>query len=213
MRHLLLGGLLAALVVAALGLWLQGRERPGFAPVPAHVALPEPDAAPRDAAAVAAPPPSEAVEPAPAPAAAELAPSPPRLDVRPGAKRLAPVQSRVSAAPPEDPYPSLDQLLQLPAPAPAGPQSIDWAGERETQPAPGDPRGPRRLRLDYSRENLVEGVPMQPERRRTDVGVSVRVDESDRLRVRGGVRVEQRERSEEEREADETPTVGVEVRF
>ena len=54
---------------------------------------------------------------------------------------------------------------------------------------------------------------MQPERRRTDVGVSVRVDEADRLRVRGGVRVNEREPTETEREADTTPELGVEVRF
>jgi len=140
--------------------------------------------------------------------------------VRPGAKRVAPAERPVSALPPADPVPSLDQLLQLPPAEPAAPQSFEWAGAREgpapgerEDPAPGEHRRERRIRVDYSREDLTEGVPMQAERRRTDVGVSVSVDESDRLRVRGGVRVDEREKSEEEREADRTPTVGVEVRF
>lgn len=201
MRHLWLGGLLAALAVAGLGLWLRGRE--GARPEPAA-------AAPELPAALEAP----SAAPPPAPVAAE---PPPGLEVAPGAKRLAPAKPPVSAQPAssrEHPYPSLDQLLQLPPPAPSGPQSVEWAGEREAVEAGGS-QAParRRVRLDYSRENLTEDVPMQPERRRTDVGVSVRVDESDRLRVRGGVRVEEREQTEEEREAERTPTVGVEVRF
>jgi hypothetical protein len=208
MRHLLLGGLLAALVVAGLGVWLHGREgaRPPGADAPAE-----------ETEATAAPP-AAGAEPPDVPSAAVAAEPGPGLDVAPGAKRVAPARPPVSAAPPpapEDPYPSFDRLLELPPPAPAGPQSVEWAGQRGPAAA-GESRDParRRVRLDYSRKSLTEGVPMQPERRRTDVGVSVRVDESDRLRVRGGVRVEEREEAgEEEREADRTPTVGVEVRF
>jgi len=202
MRGLLLGGLLATLAVAALGLWLRGGERP--APALPPVSLPHPAASAPESA-------PEAVAAAPGPAA--TAPAPPHgLEVRPGAKRVAPAERPVSALPPADPVPSLDQLLQLPPAEPAAPQSFEWAGERE-EPAPGERRRERRVRVDYSREDLAEGVPMQAGRRRTDVGVSVSVDESDRLRVRGGVRVDEREKSEDEREADRTPTVGVEVRF
>jgi hypothetical protein len=202
MRHVWLGGLLAALAVAGLGLWLHGRE-----------------GAPSQSAAAAAPLPlaTDATLAAPRPAAAAEPGA--GLEVVPGAKRVAPVHPPVSAAPParpppETPYPSLDQLLQLPAPLPSGPQSVEWAGEREAVES-GASQAParRRVRVEYSRENLTADVPMQPERRRTDVGVSVRVDDSDRLRVRGGLRVEEREETDEEREADRTPTVGVEVRF
>jgi hypothetical protein len=202
MRQLWLGGLLAALAVAGLGGWLHGRER----------ARPQ-----SGAAAPQLPVATDATPAAPRPAAAAEPEA--GLEVAPGAKRVAPAKPPLSAAPPpqpppEDPYPSLDQLLQLPAPAPSGPQSVEWAGEREAVESGGS-QAParRRVRVEYSRENLTEDVPMQPERRRTDVGVSVRVDETDRLRVRGGVRVEEREETDEEREADRTPTVGVEVRF
>jgi hypothetical protein len=197
MRQLLLGGALAALVVAGLGLWLAGRAD---APPPAVAATAGERPAPRTEPAAAAPPPG------------------PGLEVAPGAKRVAPAQPRVSAAPapaPESPFPALDRLLQLPpAELPEGPQSVGWAGERAPAEPPPKASAPRRLRLDWARENLTQGVPNQPERRRTDVGVSVRVDEADRLRLRGGVRVEEREPSgEEEREEKRTPTVGVEVRF
>jgi hypothetical protein len=206
MRQLLLGGLLAVLVVAGLGRWLH--ERAGEAPPPAAEATADavPAAAPA-AAATAAPAAAAVVEPGPG------------LDVAPGAKRVAPAKPRASAAPPpapEDLWPSLDQLLRLPpGGAPEGPQSFEWAEERgpAAEAARRDP-AQRRLRLDWSRENLTEGVPNQPERRRTDVGVSVRVDEADRLRVRGGVRVEESEPAgEQEREEKRTPTVGVEMRF
>jgi hypothetical protein len=205
MRQGLLGGLLAGLAVAGLGLWLRGRE------------VARPPAAPSGAAPVARPAAGEA-PPAEVPSPAVAAEPGPGLDVAPGAKRVAPARSPVSAAPPpvpEDAYPSLDRLLQLPPAAPAGPQSVEWAGERGPA-TPGESQDPSRtrFRVDYSRRSLTEGAPMQPERRRTDVGVSVRVDEADRLRVRGGVRVEEREAAgEEEGEADRTPTVGVEVRF
>jgi hypothetical protein len=186
-----LGGAFALLVVAGLGLWLGGRASAPPAPEPPP--------------AVAAPPPS--VEPAPPPAA--------RLEPAPGARRVAKKRAPVSAAPAEPRGPSLDELLRLPAERTAGPESVEWARARdEVEAESSQAAGPRRLRIDYSRENVTEGVPMQPERSRTEVGVSVRVDEGDRVRVRGGVRVDERSaEAEAEPEADRTPTLGVEVRF
>ena len=191
-RHVLLGAGLAALVVAALGLWLGGRAS----------APPAPELAP--AVAVA---PTSAEPPAP-PAAA-------RLEPERGARRVVRKRAPVSAAPAEPQAPGLDELLRLPAPLPAGPESVEWAGAREEVEAESSQAaGPRRVRVNYSRENVTEAVPMQPEQNRTEVGVSVRVDEADRVRVRGGVRVdERRAEAKAEPETDRTPTVGVEVRF
>jgi hypothetical protein len=191
-RRLLSGGAFAVLVVAGLGLWLGGRASVPPAPGPPP--------------AVAAPPPS--AERAPPPAAARFEPAP-------GARRVTKKRAPASAAPAEPHAPSLDELLRLPGPLPAGPESIDWAGARdEVEAESSQAAGPRRLRVDYSRENMTEGVPMQPERSRTEVGVSVRVDDADRVRVRGGVRVDERRAdAEAEPETDRTPTLGVEVRF
>jgi hypothetical protein len=58
----------------------------------------------------------------------------------------------------------------------------------------------------------LEDVPTQANRERTDVGVAVRVDEADKVRVKSGVRVEEEKRSDPV-SPEATPTVGVEVRF
>ncbi len=164
-------------------------------------------------AAEAAPPPL--VEPASVPDADD--PSPIALEPAPGAQEVVPLEhpEAFEEAPPADPYPELSDLLRLSPPEelpPTGPQSVEWAGKREAQKRAEDEKKAR-ARLDFSQENVTEGVPMQKERRRTDVGVSVPVGESDRLRVKGGLRVNERELSEAEREADTAPTVGVEVKF
>lgn len=128
---------------------------------------------------------------------------------------VAEARASVQEPSPEDPHPALDNLLRLPPAeelAPEGPQSVDWAGQREEEKREAD-RKKARAKIDFSQENVTEGLPMQEERRRTDVGVSVPVGANDRLRVRGGIRVDERETSDEEREAETVPTVGVEVRF
>jgi hypothetical protein len=155
-------------------------------------------------AALAEPEPSESV-----PALVSVPPAESPLVSEPPATVAEPE----AAAPGESP-PPLDQLIRLPAPAETAPgdaKGVDWARERDE--AKPEQKRKQRLRLDYSSENLTEGVPMQDERNRTDVGVSVPVDPNEKLRVKGGVRVNERKGSETERDADTTPTVGVEVKF
>jgi hypothetical protein len=185
-----------ALAGGVLAIWLASPPRH---PVPPPVPAPIPDvpAAPGEEPApapVGAPPPPAAA-PAPAP--------PPRAAARPRAPVALP------EPPPEEPIVTLDDLLRLPPPAPPGAEGLDLPGEETPATEAGRERAGR-VQVDYSRETLLRDVPTQPERRRTDLGVSVRVDEEDRLRVRGGVRVESQE-GEEERET--SPSVGVEVRF
>jgi hypothetical protein len=158
---------------------------------------------------------------APDPVAEALTPDPMpdegALEPAPGAHEVVSLEhsEAFQEAPPEDPYPALDDLLRL-APveefAPEGPQSVEWVGQREEEKREAD-RKRARAKIDFSRENVTEGIPMQKDRHRTDVGVSVPVGKNERLRVRGGVRVEERETAEDERETDTAPTVGVEVRF
>jgi hypothetical protein len=173
--------LATALAKGALASWLAPPPHPAPPPAPAPLAEVEPAPAP-----VSAPPPAEPLEPAALPRAPVALPEPP----------------------PAEPLVTLDDLLRLPPAAPS-PERLDLADD--DAPAPGAERDRTgRIRVDYSRETLLRDVPTQPERRRTDLGVSVRVGEEDRLRLRGGVRVESKE-GEEEREA--SPSVGVEVRF
>jgi hypothetical protein len=190
LKQVLAAALLASCGWALVAIWL---ERPVVAPPPTAVApaptLPEP-----------APPP----EPPPA------VPSPVLL---PPAAGTSAVREPVSVRPePDEPLVSLDDLLRVPSALPSGPQSVEDPRDRTGAP-PSEQRRPGRLRLEYSRETLLDDVPTEPKRRRTDLGVSVRVDEADRLRVRGGVRVDESERFEAERESEATPTLGVEVRF
>jgi hypothetical protein len=167
--------------------------------------------------------PSQVAEGPPAdPVAEVLAPDPvpeePALEPAPGAHEVVSLEhpEAFQQAPPEGPSPALDDLLRL-APveelAPEGPQSVEWAGQREEEKREADRKKKARPKIDFSQENVTEGVPMQKERRRTDVGVSVPVGERERVRVRGGVRVDEREISEDVREAETAPTVGVEVQF
>jgi hypothetical protein len=144
-------------------------------------------------------------------------PSPIDLEPVPGAREIVLEDPEAfEPLPAEDPYPGLEDLLRL-APVeevePKGPQSVEWAGQQEEEKRQEAARKKARARLDFSQENLTAGVPMQKERRRTDVGVSVPVGESERLRIKGGLRVDEREISDDEREAETAPTVGVEVRF
>jgi hypothetical protein len=188
--------LATALAGGVLAIWLGApRQEPAPPPVPAPIAdvPPAPGEEPAPAPVGAPPPPEPPSEPEPAPRAA--------------ARPRAPV---ALPEPPPPPLVTLDELLRLPPPAPPSePESLDVADE---DAAEGEKERERsgRFRVDYSRETLLRDVPTQPERRRTDLGVSVRVDEEDRLRLRGGVRVESKE-GEEERES--APSVGVEVRF
>lgn len=191
MRRVVLGIVFACFAVAALGWWLSRR-----APTPAPTAAVTQEAAPTAVVT------EEAARPeAPAP----------KSEARSSAVDVASPPGAVPES--SEPGPLLDDLLRLPPPAPAESTGVEWAGETEDA-AEGDdaPRKPR-PRINVSQENVTEGVPMQKARRRTDVGVSVPVGEKDRVRIKGGVRVDERELSETEREADKTPTVGVEVKF
>jgi hypothetical protein len=153
--------------------------------------------APEVAIAVAAPAQSVRVLP---PVAAR---SQARRRVAPGAPKPAPV---------EEPLVSLDELLRIPQPEPSGPQSVEWQRAAKTSGAqPAAP--PRRIHVDYSRKKVLEDAARQAERRQTDVGVTVRVDEADTVRLRGGVRVDETDRGEPEPDREATPNVGVEVRF
>jgi hypothetical protein len=190
--------LATALGSGALAIWLASPPRhpvPPAVPAPIADVPPAPGEEPAPAPVGAAPPPAP---PAPAPAA----PRP-----RATAKVRAPVA--LPEPPPREPIVELEELLRLPPPEPPGPQSLDLAGEQDAATEAERERA-RRIQLDYSRETLLRDVPTQPERRRTDVGVSMRVGEEDRLRVRGGVRVESKEGEEE---SETSPNVGVEVRF
>jgi hypothetical protein len=190
--------LATALASGVLAIWLGSPQRQ---PVPPPVPAPIADA-----------PPALGEEPAPAPVGAPPPAAPPETAPAPAPRAAAWPRAPVALPepPPAEPLVTLDQLLRLPEAAPsAEPESLDLADD--DAPATEDERErARRFQVDYSRETLLRDVPTQPERRRTDVGVSVRVDEEDRLRLRGGVRVESKE-GEEESEA--SPSVGVEVRF
>jgi hypothetical protein len=112
-------------------------------------------------------------------------PSPIDLEPVPGAREIVLEDPEAfEPLPAEDSYPGLDDLLRL-APVeevePKGPQSVEWAGQQEEEKRQEAARKKARARLDFSQENLTAGVPMQKERRRTDVGVSVPVGESERL--------------------------------
>jgi hypothetical protein len=186
LKRVLGAALLASCGWALVAIWL---ERPIVAPPPAPAA-------------------SAPSEPEPAPP-----PAPPPAAPAPAAARPPAAHEPVSVQPePDEPLVSLDDLLRVPSAVPSGPQSAEEPRDRRGAPPP-EPRRPGRLRLEYSRETLLDDVPTEPKRRRTDLGVSVRVDEADRLRVRGGLRVDESERSEAERESEATPTLGVEVRF
>ncbi len=126
-------------------------------------------------------------------------------------KRAAP--ARPKPAPEEEPLVSLVELLRIPPPEPSGPQSVEW--EKLAKPSEAQPTAApaRRLRIDYSRKKVLEDAAKQPERRQTDVGVTVRVDEADTVRLRGSARVDETDRGEPEPDQEATPNVGVEVRF
>jgi hypothetical protein len=190
--------LATALASGVLAVWLGAPPRH---PVPPPVPAPIADV-----------PPAPGEEPAPAPVGAPpptAAPAPAAPEPRPRAAARPRTPVALPEPPPEEPLVTLDELLRLPPPEPPGPQSLDLAEEDEAA-AEAERERARRFELDYSRETLLRDVPTQPERRRTDVGVSVRVGEEDRLRVRGGVRVESKEGEEE---PETSPSVGVEVRF
>jgi hypothetical protein len=114
----------------------------------------------------------------------------------------------------EAPHIALDQLLRLPAaaPTPVGPQSLDRATSKPTASTE-EPKKPGRLQMNVSSEEPLAAAPRPRDWRRSEAGVTVRVDEADRLRLRGGVRVDERAEAETKREVEASPSVGVEVRF
>jgi hypothetical protein len=170
--------------------------------VPAQV-----DAPPADATAPLA---VESPSPRDVPSAGE-APPVARLVPR---TAPAPEDPEPTAATPEPAVPPLDALLRVRPPGPPASDQVEWAGQKPaSERAAAATRKPKRLRVDYSKQKLLEDVPTQDKRQRTDVGVAVRVDESDKLRLKGGVRVDERKSTQAERDSNATPTVGVEVRF
>lgn len=108
----------------------------------------------------------------------------------------------------------LERLLRV-KPAAPEPRPIPLS----ESPPPAAPPAARsglgdRLRVEHEREDLGPAGPRDVVRRRTDVGVAVPVDEGDRVRLRGGVRVDQEEDSQAgSRQVEPSPSVGVELRF
>jgi len=165
--------------------------------------------------ALEAPAPAPSPGPGPAPVAGLLPGRAPRGARARPRTAFAVVPAKVPAAPSQTaaapPLVSLDELLYLPKPAARASEDLELdTAHPEGAPAAETPRR-RRVHVDFSRESVQ--APVLPERRQTDVGVAVGVDAADRVRVRGGLRVDEREKSEAERESKATPTLGVEVRF
>jgi hypothetical protein len=104
----------------------------------------------------------------------------------------------------------LEDLLRLPA-TPAGPQSRE--PPLAAPPAAAEAPARQRIRIDFSRDEPLAGAPLPRPWTRTEAGVSVPVDEAERIRVRGGVRVDARGAEEEAREVEATPSLGLELRF
>jgi len=125
-----------------------------------------------------------------------------------------PRAAKKKSAPVDEPLVSLEDLMRLPEPRATAHDSLDWPDEK-TVPSGAEAPARRKVHVDFSQKKILEDVPTQPKRRQTDVGVSVSVDEGDKVRLRGGVRVDEREgeRTEAERDRETTPSFGVEVRF
>jgi hypothetical protein len=185
----------AALCLAAaavLTLWLSREPPPAPAPLPA---APPPPAAE----------PSPAAEPAPAPDAdrhSDVSPPPkPKLEPRAPIARPAPALPAVQ----------LDDLLRLPA-TPAGPQSKEPS--LLAPPLADDARPPKqRIRVDFSRGAPLADAPVPKPWSRTEAGVSLPVDAGERVRVRGGVIVDERGADAASRDVETTPSLGLELRF
>lgn len=137
--------------------------------------------------------------PAPsAPAAVAPAPSGPELLRGSEAAMLAPT-------PP--PTPTLDELMRLPADV----GRVDPVTGRPTRkPAPTDSSRPASSRVRLELEQREDTALLRPSvsRSRTDAGVSV--DVADKVKLRGGVRLEEASNDEPD---DAMPTVGIEKRF
>ncbi len=187
MKRLLAAGLLAVLGAISAALWLQSEPH----------APPAPQPAPPPPAVIEAPPESQHPEV-----------SPTRQQTRP--RRQTP--QREPRPPPPSPYVSLDQLLRLPKPPAAAPQS-DAMSEVPSRDEAGDAPVRRRVRIDFSSREPLAEAPLPREWRRSEAGVTVRVDEADRLRLRGGVLVDERGEDEASREVEATPSFGLEFRF
>lgn len=185
----------AALLLAAaavLALWLSREPPPATAPLPAAPAPP------------AAEPPT-AAEPAPAPDAdrhSDVSP-PPKPKREPRARRARPA--------PAPPTVQLNDLLRLPA-TPAGPQSEEPA---LLAPPPAGEEQPtkQRIRVDFSRGAPLADAPVPKPWSRTEAGVSIPVDAGERVRVRGGVVVDERGADAASRDVETTPSLGLEFRF
>lgn len=184
MTRVVAAAFLTALALAALAVWLAPRVPEG---VVASVSATESAVADPSAAAVGA----RSLRVAPAMAS----------------------EAEVGAAAPAELAVPLSDLLRMPASAPPAPsEGVGWAENRPAA-AEVEKTQPGRVRIDYSKEKMLDDVPTQDNRQRTDVGVAVRVDSSDKMRVKGGVRVDERQPTAAERTSETTPTVGVEVRF
>ena len=131
--------------------------------------------------------------------------------------RVSPVRARrkiplpAQAAPPPAAYVSLDQLLRVPA-QPAGPQS-DAPVEAPSRSEAGDAETERRVRIDFSSNEPLADAPIPREWRRSEAALTVQVDEADRVRMRGGVRVDERGEGQASRDVETTPSLGLEFRF
>lgn len=155
---------------------------------------------------VAAPPAAEATAPAAEGPAAERA----------VAEAFAVPADAEPAEPPERVVP-LEALLRTPsAKPPPAPLDLRAPAPTESGAVPAD-RGVtdavrERVRVDRRSEAIGQPGPDQGTYSETDASVDVPVGE--RVKLRGGVRVEERDQpAEERRERESTPRVGVEVQF
>lgn len=129
----------------------------------------------------------------------------PALPTTPAAPRAAPAGS-ASAPAPRVP---LEKLLEVPA-APSAKPKVTVGPLSRSQAGAASTGGPSD-RVQVEAAAIRDRPTVRPDRaaERLDVGVSVGVDETTRLR--GGVRVESG--TEEKREPTRTPVVGIEKRF
>jgi hypothetical protein len=106
----------------------------------------------------------------------------------------------------------LENLLRLPRAAefPAIDPEASRKGDPLLEPREPTPLEPR-LRIEGAMRRESTGLDRGQERDQIDVGASVKVDES--TRIRGGVRIERDPNLDDTEEAETAPMIGVEKRF
>lgn len=187
-RIALVLGLAVAFVAAALVL----RGSPATEPSPVH----EPPAAAGSGASG-----NEATAPSPAAASRADAASPPGTD-GPDVAVLEGTGPDAAASP----FVPLEKLLTLEG---AGIPTPGVPGLADPRPPPWAPKSGRRMRLEHSAERAELGSERQI---RDEFRFSVPLDDSESLRLRGGVQVD-RQQSDGDQDLGAGPAIGVEKRF